>query len=135
MDDLIQTTSSKDLSDEYSRLKDLQSHNSVQIKRDTTSCGNGNNPKESDCVSLENNLHVGINKAGCWGSCCVSWSAKVHLSISFIQGKLEWCEEHCVQANHSCKIFGMQFEGNTFNFCTGSTSGCKSGSGPGHDEL
>lgn len=82
-------------------------------------------------VELENNLHISKKSAGC----CTSWSANVDLDVSFVQGKLEWCYDHCLQFNHNCKIFGVTFEGQTFNWCMGSTSSCNSRGGDSHDEL
>ncbi|QBM85542.1 hypothetical protein METSCH_A01630 [Metschnikowia aff. pulcherrima] len=99
-------------------------------KRDTTKCNTANRPDPGDCSVLESKIretgYFNTDKTRlCHGRCCVSWSTPLNVTANWVLGKFKWCEHHCINAGFSCKIKNMRWSGRYFNFCYGSTAGCK----------
>lgn len=98
------------------------------FKRDMTICSNSNLPKVEDCNRLMFDLRKGLSHPNdpvkCYYTCCAAWSARIFVSTAWAKGKVQWCQEHCIQNGYSCKINDVILHGRRLNFCTSSVSTC-----------
>lgn len=123
--DIALTTSNEQVRELFSNAALLVNGNK---KRERLKCNNQNLTGNDDCHGVQDLIggRGCISGSWCSGRCCASWSRYVCYKDDTVNGKINFCRDHCISQGRSCKIFDtLMGPGDNVNFCLGSTAGCK----------